>query len=85
MTITVRSALTIDLPSHLTDDELVAAIPDLAGDERRVAARLRSGAGHGGGMARSTAAGSMPQTRPAATTSMRLLGVLTPRLPDLDS
>lgn len=32
--------MTLTIPSHLTDDELMAAAPRLAGDEREVAARL---------------------------------------------
>ena len=32
--------MTITIPSNLTDDELVAALPGLAGDERRTSARL---------------------------------------------
>ena len=40
MMLTIPSTLRIDLPAHLTDDELVAVIPDLAGDEREVTARL---------------------------------------------
>ena len=34
------SLMTITIPSHLTDDELVAALPALAGDERQLTARL---------------------------------------------
>ena len=40
MVITIPSTPRMNFPSHLTDDELVAAIPHLAGDERRVTARL---------------------------------------------